>query len=173
MFRVSRDVITYFALSRLPGFLPARNTRQRRARRKFRSSRENSHPDKPGNSGPSNPRSARICRLGRGCNLRGRSPRAALNGSRRVWIQCVLSVTSLNLNHALPVDLFRRHARSPMGHNTNKHRSKAAVRGLSLSTHPLAPIFGRISRAGMFHSNAQSFSEHSVHYRTVSSLKRW
>jgi hypothetical protein len=27
----------------------------------------------------------------------------------------VLSVTSLNLSHALPVDLFRRHARSPKG----------------------------------------------------------
>src|SRR6266540_2688432 len=30
---------------------------------------------------------------------------------------CVLSVTGLDLSHALPADLFRRHARSPKGHH--------------------------------------------------------
>src|SRR5262249_142903 len=29
----------------------------------------------------------------------------------------VLALTSLDLSHTLPADLFRRHARSPKGHN--------------------------------------------------------
>jgi hypothetical protein len=33
---------------------------------------------------------------------------------------CVLSVTSLDLSHALSADIFRHHTRSPKGHNQDE-----------------------------------------------------
>src|SRR5262245_31003764 len=50
--------------------------------------------------------------------LEGLSDRKAADAVRGLidWKYCVLSVTSLDLSHALPADLFRHHARSPKGY---------------------------------------------------------
>src|SRR5215813_7201984 len=48
----------------------------------------------------------------------------------------VLALTSLDLSHTLPADLFRRHARSPKGHHASKKNPDSPLKARGLPEPP-------------------------------------